>query len=406
MREDGKRLAPASGTLAVFRLKGRKVPHEEMRTGKSFCRANWGVYLLLLFFLVASVARGDTKGKVTGRVLDEKKEPVVGATVLLAGTSLGAATDIDGYYVIINIPPGTYQLKFSAVGYAETLVKDVDVEAGQTTTINATMTEEAVQTKEVVVVAQKPIVDVRQTSAVSILDRRQIAFLPVQSLNDIVNLQAGVVEGHFRGGRLGEVQYQVDGVTVNNPYNNSSTMPLDRSVLQEVQIVSGTFDAEYGQAMSGVVNAVLKSGSEDHFDWNLETYMGDYYSPRDYSRIPLNNKYMPTAIQSYTLTLSGPTYINKTTFMLNLRRYTNEGYLFGDRRFVPTDSSNFEKNIFYPTGDGQIVSMAPNNEWSGALKLSNHSIEPLQISYQILFNDQRFRQYNYMFWLNPDGEPQ
>ncbi len=360
--------------------------------------------LTLILLSVCSTASADTRGKVAGRVVDEKGNPVIGATVQLVGTSLGAASDLDGYYSIIDVPPGQYDLRFSAVGYAPTVVEKVNVQAGQTTTINATMVEKAVQTKEVVVVAKRPIVDVRQTSEVSILDRSQIAILPVQTLNDIVNLQPGVVDGHFRGGRLGEVQYQVDGVTVNNPYDNSSMMPLDRSVLQEVQVISGTFDAEYGQAMSGVVNAVLKSGSDNRYDWNFEVYTGDYYSPSDSRRIPVNNKIMPADIQSYTLSLSGPTPLPKTTFLISGRRYVNQGYMFGVRRFVPTDSSNFEQKIFNPTGNNQVVPMSPDYEWSGQFKLANTSINDLQISYQALVNYQDNKNYSYMFWLNPDGE--
>src|SRR5205085_6077372 len=97
----------------------------------------------------------------------------------------------------------------------------------------------------------------------------------VQELQDVVNLQAGVVEGHFRGGRLGEVQFQVDGITVNNPYDNTSSLRIDRSLLEEVQVISGTFDAEYGQAMSGVVNAVLRSGG-DKLQLEGETFSGGY----------------------------------------------------------------------------------------------------------------------------------
>src|SRR5690606_5818341 len=100
--------------------------------------------------------------------------------------------------------------------------------------------------------------------------------------------QAGVVDGHFRGGRAGEVQYQVDGVSVNNPYDNSSTLTLDRSVLQEVQVIQGTFDAEYGQAMSGVVNAVLRDGDDDFYEFSFEAYMGDYLSPGNDSTVVRN----------------------------------------------------------------------------------------------------------------------
>ena len=122
------------------------------------------------------------------------------------------------------------------------------------------------QTEEVVVIAERPPVDLKVTSSQATLTTEEIENLPVQDLDDVVNLQAGVVDGHFRGGRQGEVQYQVDGVSVNNAFDNSSSLKIDRSLLQEVQVISGTFDAEYGQAMSGVVNAVLKEGTEE-FQW-------------------------------------------------------------------------------------------------------------------------------------------
>src|SRR6185436_19035304 len=126
--------------------------------------------------------------------------------------------------------------------------------------------------------AKRPVVDVNLTSSLASINREELAKLPVQELQEIVNLQAGVVDGHFRGGRKGEVQYQVDGISVNNPYDNTSSVRLDRSVLEEVQVVSGTFDAEYGQAMSGVVNAVLRRGSEK-FTWSAEAFGGDYFYP-------------------------------------------------------------------------------------------------------------------------------
>ncbi len=128
------------------------------------------------------------------------------------------------------------------------------------------------------VVAERSPVDLKITSSQSTLTSEEIENLPVQNLDDVVNLQAGVVDGHFRGGRQGEVQYQVDGVSVNNAFDNSSSLKIDRSLLQEVQVISGTFDAEYGQAMSGVVNAVLKQGTEE-FQADAEVFTGGFFFP-------------------------------------------------------------------------------------------------------------------------------
>jgi outer membrane receptor protein involved in Fe transport len=184
---------------------------------------------------------------------------------------LGAASDFDGYYSILNIRSGTYTVRIRYLGFKTQIVENVRISADQTTQLNATLELEVIEGEEVIVTATKPLVEFNQTSSVSSINKDDIKNLPVQSLNDIVNLQAGVIDGHFRGGRLGEVQYQVDGVSVNNPFNNTSILEIDRSVIEEVQVISGTFDAKYGQAMSGVVNAVLKTGSEK-FEYSVEAY--------------------------------------------------------------------------------------------------------------------------------------
>jgi outer membrane receptor protein involved in Fe transport len=362
-------------------------------------------FALFALFLVVSVqGLADTKGKIAGRITDQKKEGVFGVNILLTGTSIGASTDADGYYVIINIPPGVYTVRFSGVGYETRLVERVIISAGQTTTLDMELSEAVIATKEVTVVAQRPLVDTRQTSSVAILERSDINALPVQNLNDVVTLQAGVVDGHFRGGRAGEVQYQVDGVSVNNPYDNTSVVNLDKSVLQEVQVITGTFDAEYGQAMSGVVNAILRSGSEDHFSWNVEGYVADYAAgPSGKTDFPyLTTKFPPTS-QSLTLSLSGPTGLPKTTFLINVRKFTDDGYLYGDRRFEPTDSSDFQNRIFKPTGDNAVVPMNTNDEWSGQFKLSNKPSDNIQISYQAIGSISNSKGYDFAYRFNPDG---
>ena len=223
--------------------------------------------------------------------------------------------------------------------------------------------------EEVVVVAEKPLVESNQTSTVASINKEDIKNLPVQTLNDIVNLQAGVIDDHFRGGRLGEVQYQVDGVTTVNPFTNLPIQEIDRSIIEEVQVISGTFDAKYGQAMSGIVNTVLKSGT-DKYSFAAETYFGDYFTT-DTARYPHNDSYNPLSIQYYQLSVSGPTGIPQTTFLANGTYYYNQGYFFGQKIFVPTDSSNFETGDFNPTGNGALVPMGTTDEWGGQFKITN-----------------------------------
>jgi outer membrane receptor protein involved in Fe transport len=376
---------------------------------KYFGMANKLLFVFaILLFVNFEMSFSGTTGKLSGRILDKNKSPVIGANVLIMGTQLGGTTDIDGYYAVINIPPGKYIVKFSCIGYQQLITKDVIISVNKTTALDAELSESIISTEAVTVTAKKPIVEVNLTSSVVSISWDDIKLLPVQELNDIVNLQAGVVDGHFRGGRLGEVQFQVDGVSINNPYNNSSSIGLDRSLLQEVQVISGTFDAEYGQAMSGVVNVVLKSGS-DKFEWNAEAYSGDMLISKNDRRFDMSSNntigydFNPLAIKNTQLSLSGPAGFDKTTFLVNVRRYSNDGYLYGYRRFNPSDKANFLQKIFYPTGDNKKIPLSNNEEYSGLLKITNRSINNIELSYQILLNSSKGQNYNFDYRLNPDG---
>jgi outer membrane receptor protein involved in Fe transport len=363
---------------------------------------NFKVFIAAVFFITLSInLYAQTSGKLVGRVTDESGEPLIGANVILDGTTMGAATDLEGYYSIINVRAGTYKVRFRFLGFKARVVENIRVSADQTTNLDAVLELEIIVGEEVVVIAQKPLVEYNQTSSVSSVNKDDIKNLPVQSLSEIVNLQAGVIDGHFRGGRIGEVQYQVDGVTVNNPFSNSSMLEIDRSVIEEVQVISGTFDAKYGQAMSGVVNTVLKTGTEK-FEYSIETYLGDYFTT-DTDRYPNNDSYNPTSIQNYQLSLSGPTGLPQTTFFVNGRKYLNDGYMFGTRRFTPFDENDLENQVFNPTGDGELVSMGTSDEWNGQFKVTNQTIENLQFNYQLSYNYAQRTGYNHAFRLNPDG---
>ncbi|MEM0961060.1 MAG: TonB-dependent receptor [Bacteroidota bacterium] len=373
-----------------------------------------------LVALLATAAGAQT-GKISGQISDANGQPLIGATVLVVGTSFGAATDVDGVYNVLRVPPGTVSVRVSSVGYRTQIIEGLRVTSNTTTELDVVLEEEIVGSEEVVVTAEQPPVDVTQTSTVATVSRDEIAALPVQELNDVVNLQAGVVNGHFRGGRLGEVQFQVDGVSVNNPFNNTSTVTLDRSVLQEVQVISGTFDAEYGQALSGVVNAVLRSGDANRYEASFEIFGGDFLSPGNDSTVartfiggrdsvatvalrPFVSDIDPTARMNFQGSLSGPLpFAPGTTFLVNGQRFVDNGLLAGERLFVPTDSSDFERNVFNGTGDGEVVPLEFNRRWSYLAKVTNRSIRNVQLDYQIIGSVRDGLAPSYAFRFNPDG---
>lgn len=355
----------------------------------------------LLAALWAGVAGAGTTGKLTGKVTGQRKEPLPGVTVRVVGMPLGGITDETGRFMILNIPAGKIEVKAGLIGYGPVAVQNVEITADNTTRLDIDMKESAVQMQETIVSARRPVVEVHRTSNIATVNREQLQALPVQELQDIVNLQAGVVDGHFRGGRTGEVQYQVDGVSVNNAYNNSSTLKLDRSLLEEVQVISGTFDAEYGQAMSGVVNAVLKRGTEQ-FHWDAEVFSGGPFYPGATDRI-LDFKSRPASQQNYQVTMHGPTKLPKTTYLLSARHYRNEDWVWGQRRFNPYDSSDVAHLVFRPTGDGATVPLGYTHEWSGITKLTNRSLKNIEASYQAILNVTDARALKWAYRLNPEG---
>lgn len=361
----------------------------------------------LLALLASASAHAGTTGKLTGRVADGKKQPIAAATVFLQGTKLGAYSAADGRYTILNIPAGTYTVSFSRLGFAGKRVQGVIVSADQTTALDISLAATELVAEEVVVTAERPPVEVGVTSTKQTLTSEQIESLPVQNLQDVVNLQAGVVEGHFRGGRLGEVQYQVDGVSVNNAFSNTPMLNLDRSLLQEVQVISGTFDAEYGQAMSGVVNAVLKQGTED-FRWNAEVYGGGflYVGGNDRWRdddVLSESEFRPAGTQSYQVTASGPLPLSDTVFLVSGRRYAFDDFAYGKRLFMPTDSSFISQGVLRGTGDGKRVPLSWSREWSGVAKLTNSSFADHKLNYQATFSWREGQDAGFAFRYNPEG---
>jgi len=346
----------------------------------------------VVFVLLGSPALAGTTGKLSGRVTDAKKAPLPGVTVLLVGQRLGAFTDTDGRYSILNIPAGTYDVKFQILGYRPVTVTGVQVNADNTTSANLSMEEAPVEMKEIVVSGKSPVVDVHQTSTIATVNKEQIAALPVQELSEIVNLQAGVVDGHFRGGRLGEVQYQVDGISMNNSYDNTASLKIDRSLLEEVQVISGTFDAEYGQAMSGVVNAILKRGSKS-LHWDGEAFSGGFVYPGHAEERNLEYAFRPTGVRNFQLSLTGPTPQKQTLFLANLQRYYFDDFVYGNRVFNPDGTF----------GDDTEVPLGQTRQWSGVAKISNSSIHNVEASYQAIFNTIDGQRTDYLFRFDPDG---
>ena len=210
-------------------------------------------------------------GKINGVVKDAStNEALIGANILLEGTTIGAATNVEGYYVILNIPPGSYNLRASMVGYAPKVVQQVRVSIDQTTEINFELTSNAFQTEEVIVVATTPIVQRDVSSSRINLNAAEIENLPVSSLTGVIGLQAGVRSGmEIRGGASNQTAFIVNGVTLRDERDNTPFTGISYTAIDEVQIQTGGFNAESGNMRSGLVNVVTKEGQRDKYTFSL-----------------------------------------------------------------------------------------------------------------------------------------
>jgi outer membrane receptor protein involved in Fe transport len=224
--------------------------------------------LLCLLFVGVLLFASDY-GRISGRVTDEETgEALIGADVYLQGTELGAATDVSGEYSILYVPVGTYQVVAAYVGYNEFTYTKVVVNADQTTVLNFKLPPTVITVGEVVSVAERPMIVISETSTGRAVTSQEMGRLPVTTINQVITLQAGVVESdlgtHVRGGRADEITYFVDGIVTKVPNTGWQSVRINPSAVEEVSVVSGGFDAEYGDALSGIINIHTKEGGTKH----------------------------------------------------------------------------------------------------------------------------------------------
>ena len=196
-------------------------------------------------FLQAGIT-GSLKGKIIDK---ETGDPLIGCNVIILGTELGAATDLDGNYKIIKIPPGNYKIQVIMIGYAKTNISNVIVQSDLTTTINTSMVQSVISAEEVNVVATRPLITKDLTASTAIINSDMISSLPVTEVSEILELQAGFVQGHLRGGRSGEVAYWVDGIPMTDVFDGGTIVDVNTNAIAEMQVISGAFNAEYGHCL-------------------------------------------------------------------------------------------------------------------------------------------------------------
>ena len=238
---------------------------------------------LLISFIYGCFLSAGTTGKLTGTIKSKIDDgPLIGANIIIENTDLGTSTDLNGDYVILNIVPGKYNVTIRMIGYEVKKYENIRISIDKTTRLSSALDIEAVKGQEVVVSATRPLIDFDKTNSEAIVTSEELAIMPIEDVADVIKLQGGVTQDagggiHIRGGRSSEVAYLVDGVSVTDAYDGAIAVNIENANIQELQVISGTFNAEYGKAMSGIVNIVTKDGG-DKFESYLQVYSGDHQS--------------------------------------------------------------------------------------------------------------------------------
>lgn len=398
---------------------------------KYFTQGSFYLILFLMLLATSASVQAQSNGKISGAVVDaDTGDPFPGVSVYLEeSTHIGTITGADGKFFLLSVPPGKYTLVMSFVGFATLKQENVEVFSGRTTTVDGSLREEVLQGEEIVVSAERPMVVRDRTSTVSFVDQEAIEKLPVREVGELVAFQPGVVTSssggfHFRGGRERETAYIIDGIPVQDVFgqNGGNTVDVEVQSVQELQVFTGTFDAELGGAQSGIVSVTTRDPGQK-LEGSFRALGGGFYSGDEDIYIG-GNQFDPIDTKDFSLTLSGP-IIKKwdnVGFFFSGRYEDRVGALKGERRYNAEDGFKIDtyrrwyRDVFQPddtrlirldtartptgafirdrngnpitfaSGDGELVDM----QWRSSLtinpKLVIRPTPRSRLTYSALFN--------------------
>ncbi|MBI5475200.1 MAG: TonB-dependent receptor [Ignavibacteriales bacterium] len=364
---------------------------------KNIMRILISVFLLLFIGTNFSLSQATGKGTIKGTVTDTKtKETLPSANITVKGTYYGAVSSFDGTFTITNINPGNYTVEVSLLGYKTMQFTGYKVNAGETATLDVKLEETVLSLgQEVVIIGEKPLFNIEETQSTRSISSEDIKVAAVQTVKDVVSMQAGVVQSdneiHIRGGRTYENSYLLDGISVQDPLGGTGFgLQLSPAAIQEVEVITGGYNAEYGQATSGVVNITTKEGSTKYS--GSAGYRRDHFGFNNASRSNANT-------DIYEMSLSGPEPVTSQllpVFGLNIPGtvsffgtfYANfaDGYTRWIERLDQGKPVGYDvrvPNQLYSSLFPDQTFLAPrrSNSWSWLTKLTWKPTSTLKLSY-------------------------
>jgi len=341
---------------------------------------------IILFILLSGIVSifGQGTGKVTGRIVDAaKNEPLVGVNVLFKGTYYGAATDLNGKFTVSNIAPGSYTVTISFIGYTSVQYTGYKIEAGKTKELNIKLTESSLTLDhDIVVYGKAPLLEVEETQSKTTISSNDIKNAVVENISDVISQQAGVVqednEIHIRGGRTYENAFLLNGVSIQDPLAGTGYgLKLSANSIEEVDVITGGYNAEFGQATSGVVNVRTKEGGDNYSGFisyktdNLGNPGSYHVFNTDILEADLGG---PEPITSLILPSIGINIPGKITFFGNFNMNISDGITEG---YYKPASNHVFSSIFGGTKFAPRIS----NDWFWLGKLTYKYSPTFKISY-------------------------
>ena len=341
-------------------------------------------FLLLLSMSLTLFGQGNCV--IEGSVSDPKAGMALpGVNVMIKGTYYGGATDLEGRFRLTGMSPGTYDLEFSMIGYKVVLKTGVNVTTAEPAIVVIELEETTLALgQEVIVEGERPLLEVDQTASSVRLTSDDLKMNIVENVGDVLAEQAGITsqddEIHIRGGRVDESMFIVDGMSVKDPLSGSTnSLYLNVDAIEEMEVITGGFNAEYGQAMSGIINIRIKEGSKD------------YHGTFSYSSDHFGLKKLPWEIYNkdrIEFTLSGPEIFSSTLALLGIDipgdiSFFLNGYLNLNDTYLP------QADKLVPAQDWmKSLASRQQNDWHGLYKLTWHinSQQKLSLSYDQTLN--------------------
>jgi len=270
-------------------------------------------------FIFIQSMHAATTGKISGIVTAEAtKEPIANAKVTIVDSSTTTTTNESGYFVMTNISPGDYDIQVEITGYRSKTIAESKVFAGLTTTINFSLeASEIVELEGVTVTATKPFIKKDVTQTTRIIEKDEIASMPRDTVNGILQTQAGIAvlnssgSLHIRGGRSMETKYLIDGIPVNDPIFRGLGLQISTNALEQMEVITGGFNAEHGDAQSGIINLITKVGTnkfKGSFRYRVGQWGQHHGDPVYGAWFDPDNDFRPIALEPFRGVFLGKPY--------------------------------------------------------------------------------------------------